>query len=96
MAEGRFVPAPVVAQLPVRAHEAIYVQVGAFGSEENVAKARARLSSIGQRASVSQTRTAGLTLHRVRVGPLDSVDRADTLLTQIIQAGLTEAKIVVD
>lgn len=96
MAEGRFVPAPVVAQLPVKAHEAIYVQVGAFGSEENVAKARARLSSIGQRASVSQTRTAGQTLHRVRVGPLDSVDRADTLLNQIIQAGLTEAKIVVD
>ncbi len=96
MSEGRFVPAPVVAQLPVRTHEAIYVQVGAFGSEENVAKARARLSAIGQRASVSQTRSAGMTLHRVRVGPLDSVDRADSLLNQIIQAGLTEAKIVVD
>lgn len=96
MSEGRFVPAPVVAQLPVRAHEAIYVQVGAFGSEENVAKARARLSAIGQRASVSQTRSSGMTLHRVRVGPLDSVDRADSLLNQIIQAGLTEAKIVVD
>lgn len=96
MSEGRFVPAPVVAQVPVRAHEAIYVQVGAFGSEENVAKARARLSAIGQHASVSQTRSAGMTLHRVRVGPLDSVDRADSLLNQIIQAGLTEAKIVVD
>lgn len=96
MSEGRFVPAPVVSQLPVRAHEAIYVQVGAFGSEENVAKARARLSAIGQRASVSQTRSAGMTLHRVRVGPLDNVDRADSLLNQIIQAGLTEAKIVVD
>ncbi|SMF78971.1 rare lipoprotein A [Azospirillum oryzae] len=96
MSEGRFVPAPVVAQLPVKAHEAIYVQVGAFGSEENVAKARARLSAIGQQASVSRTRSAGMTLHRVRVGPLDSVDRADSLLNQIIQAGLTEAKIVVD
>ncbi|WP_434613519.1 septal ring lytic transglycosylase RlpA family protein [Azospirillum sp. B2RO_4] len=96
MSEGRFVPAPVVAQLPVKAHEAIYVQVGAFGSEENVAKARARLSAIGQHASVSRTRSAGMTLHRVRVGPLDSVDRADSLLNQIIQAGLTEAKIVVD
>ncbi|ANC91722.1 septal ring lytic transglycosylase RlpA family protein [Azospirillum humicireducens] len=96
MAEGRFVPAPVVAQMPVKPREAIYVQVGAFGSEENVAKARARLSAMGQRASVSLTRSGGLSLHRVRVGPLDSVDRADTLLNQIIQAGLTEAKIVVD
>lgn len=96
MSEGRFVPAPVVAQLPVKPQEAIYVQVGAFGSEENVAKARARLSAMGQRASVSLTRSGGMSLHRVRVGPLDSVDRADTLLNQIIQAGLTEAKIVVD
>ncbi len=96
MSEGRFVPAPVVAQLPVQARDAIYVQVGAYGSEENVAKARARLSAIGQRASVSQTRSAGMTLQRVRVGPLDSVDRADALLNQIIHAGLTEAKIVVD
>ncbi|ALG71295.1 lipoprotein [Azospirillum thiophilum] len=96
MSEGRFVPAPVVAQLPVQGHDAIYVQVGAYGSEENVAKARARLSAIGQRASISRTRSAGMTLQRVRVGPLDSVDRADALLNQIIQAGLTEAKIVVD
>ncbi|MBP2298759.1 septal ring lytic transglycosylase RlpA family protein [Azospirillum picis] len=96
MSDGRFVPAPVVAQLPVKAREAIYVQVGAFGSEENVAKARARLSSIGQPASVTRTRSGGLTLQRVRVGPVDSVERADSLLNQIIQAGLTEAKIVVD
>lgn len=96
MSAGRFVPAPVVAQMPVKPQEAIYVQVGAYGSEENVAKARARLSAMGQRASVSLTRSGGMSLHRVRVGPLDSVDRADTLLNQIIQAGLTEAKIVVD
>ncbi|MBP2227271.1 rare lipoprotein A [Azospirillum agricola] len=95
--EGRFVPAPVVAQMPVPAgHESLFVQIGAFGSAENVARVRARLAAIGQPAAVTATRTGKQTLQRVRVGPLDSVDRADAVLTQIIQAGLTEAKIVVD
>jgi len=96
MVAGRFVPAPLVSQMPVRGQENLYVQVGAFGSAENVARARARLAAMGQPANVSSTRSGKLTLQRVRVGPLDSVDRADVVLNQIIQAGLTEAKIVVD
>jgi rare lipoprotein A len=91
--DGRFVPAPVVTNLPVRKSGQIYVQVGAFGSAENVARARARLGSIGQQAQVSQTAQK---LQRVRVGPLDTVDKADTVLAQVIQAGLMEAKIVVE
>ena len=93
---GRFVPSPVVAQVPVRGRDSLFVQVGAFGSAENVARVRSRLASIGQPASVTATKAGKQTLQRVRVGPLDSVDRADAVLNQIIQAGLTEAKIVVD
>ncbi len=96
MVGGRFVPSPVVAELPVKGHDHIFVQVGAFGSAENVARARSRLAAIGQPANVTAARTGKQTLQRVRVGPLDSVDRADTVLNQIIQAGLTEAKIVID
>ncbi|MBP2314509.1 septal ring lytic transglycosylase RlpA family protein [Azospirillum soli] len=94
--EGRFVPAPVVAELPVKPREQLYVQIGAFGTADNVARVRARLASIGQPASVSQTNSGKQKLQRVRVGPLDSVDRADAVLNQILQAGLTDAKIVVD
>ncbi|WP_448205029.1 septal ring lytic transglycosylase RlpA family protein [Azospirillum sp. sgz302134] len=96
MVEGRFVPAPVVAQLPVKAHEQIYVQVGAFANTDNVARARAKLSAIGQAAQVMPTVSGRQRLQRVRVGPLNSVDTADAVLNQVIQAGLTEAKIVVD
>ncbi|MDQ2102417.1 SPOR domain-containing protein, partial [Azospirillum isscasi] len=96
MVDGRFVPAAVVAELPVKPHEQIYVQVGAFGSQDNVTRVRARLASLGQQAQVTQTVTGRQKLQRVRVGPLASVDSADTVLNQIIQAGLTEAKIVVD
>lgn len=94
--DGRFVPAPVVTNLPVHKGGQIYVQIGAFGSAENVARARARLSSIGQQTQVSQTALGAQKLQRVRVGPMDTVDKADTVLAQVIQAGLMEAKIVVE
>lgn len=94
--DGRFVPAPVVAELPVKPRAPLYVQVGAFGTADNVTRVRAKLASIGQPASVSPTVSGKQKLQRVRVGPLDSVDRADTVLNQILQAGLTDAKIVVD
>ncbi|MFC5354663.1 septal ring lytic transglycosylase RlpA family protein [Azospirillum himalayense] len=96
MVDGRFVPAPVVAELPVKPYEQIYVQVGAFGSQDNVTRVRARLASLGQQAQVTQTVAGRQRLQRVRVGPLASVDSADAVLNQIIQAGLTDAKIVVD
>ncbi|AWK87001.1 septal ring lytic transglycosylase RlpA family protein [Azospirillum thermophilum] len=93
---GRFVPAPVVVDMPVKSQENIFVQVGAFGSAENVARVRARLAAIGQQAVVTPTMAGRQRLDRVRVGPLQSVDQADSVLNQILQAGLTEAKIVVD
>ena len=93
---GRFVPAPVVAELPVGHREGIFVQVGAFGSRDNLDRVRARLAAIGQPASVSPIRSGGQRLQRVRIGPLDTVERADGVLNAILQAGLTDAKIVVD
>lgn len=96
MVDGRFVPAPVVAELPVKPYEQIYVQVGAFGSQDNVTRVRARLASLGQQAQVTQTVAGRQRLQRVRVGPLASVESADAVLNQILQAGLTDAKIVVD
>lgn len=93
---GRFLPAPVAADLPVRRGGQIYVQVGDFGNAENLARARARLSSLGQPSQVTATSLGRQKLQRVRVGPLDSVERADAVLAQMLQAGLTDAKIVVD
>ncbi|HEY0836471.1 MAG TPA: SPOR domain-containing protein, partial [Azospirillum sp.] len=93
---GRFLPAPVAVDLPVRPGGQIFVQVGAFGSQDNVNRARAKLSALGQPAIVSPTSTGGVRLQRVRIGPLDSVERADIVLAQVLQSGLTDAKIVVD
>jgi rare lipoprotein A len=93
---GRFVPAPIVAELPVKGRERLFIQVGSPSNAENVNRIRSRLAALGQPASVSAASRGKQSLQRVRVGPLDNVDRADALLDTIIQAGLTEAKIVVD
>lgn len=93
---GRFVPAPVVAELPVKGRERLFIQVGSPGDAETANRIRARLAPLGQPVSVAAGPSGKQSSQRVRVGPLDSVNRADALLDQIIQAGLTEAKIVVD
>lgn len=94
--DGRFMPAPVVSQRPTGGRDDIYIQVGAFGSQDNVARVRGILSGLGQNAQVSSVRSGGLTLHRVRVGPIQDVDRADALLENIIQSGMPDARIVVE
>lgn len=92
---GRFLPSPVVVDTPVRGTGRIYVQAGAFTVRENADRVRGRVAPYGS-AQVSAAAVNGQRFYRVRVGPLADVDRADGVLTQILQSGLTEAKIVVD
>ncbi len=93
VAGGNFYPDPVVTQMPVTPSQ-IYVQVGAFGSQENAQKLVSRLASVGQ-ATVYPSNMAGRTIYRVRLGPLDSVNRADNVLSRVIAAGHNDAIITV-
>lgn len=94
--EGRFLPAPAAVDLPIRRGGQIYVQVGSYGNAQNLARARAQLSAVGQPAQVSATMLGKQSMQRLRIGPLDSVEKADGVLAQVLQAGLTDAKIIVD
>jgi len=73
----------------------IYIQAGAFGLFDNANKVRARLSPLGS-VFLDQVLINGKDLYRVRIGPLRDVDQADTLLSQVIQTGYPEARIIVD
>ena len=90
---GRFLPAPVVQKEPVT-RTRIYIQAGAFASEANADKLRDHLA--GQGAQVMAAPGIGKPIYRVRVGPLKDVDAADRQLTQVIQSGVPDAKIVVE
>jgi len=91
--QGRFYPNPVVEQHPV-VQTALFVQAGAFGIEENAKRLALKLSSISL-SHVVPVPYSGGTLYKVRVGPLDSVRTADTVLKKVLASGQSDAIIVV-
>lgn len=74
---------------------AIYVQVGAFSNPNNAMALKQKLSSIGQ-TRIFQTTVNGQPFNRVRVGPVQEVEKADALLRRVMAAGYPGARIVVD
>ena len=73
----------------------IWVQVGAFHSESSAAAVLAQLETMGN-GEISSLLKAGQTLHRVRLGPVQTVSEADKLLNGVMNIGFSGARIVVD
>ena len=73
----------------------IWVQIGAFHSEDNAAAVLNRLAGLGQ-GRVTPALKDGQTLYRSRLGPLATVEQADKLLNDVMKQGFNGARIVVD
>lgn len=84
-----------VEKVPVPAVTHIYVQAGAFASQDNAERLKRRLSSGGE-LKISSIDIKGKRIYRVRLGPFDDVAQADAALDRLTQAGSTDAAIVVD
>jgi len=93
--DGRFMPAAVVADTPVRSNGRLYVQAGAFTVYDNANRLRARLSDLGT-TRIDPTMVGQTQYFRVRIGPLSSVEAADSILNQVIEAGNNGARVIVD
>jgi DedD protein len=63
------------------------VQVGSFSSKDNADRLAAQLKAQGFQAFVSKYREGSNTLHRVRVGPVQTREKAETLATQLRDGG---------
>jgi len=72
----------------------IFIQVGAFANEANAARLRGQLQRFGP-SQISTVVIDGRTLHRVRIGPLASVQDADETLTLLIHEGFKGSRIYV-
>lgn len=72
----------------------IYIQAGAFTVEENATKLGQTISQFGP-SRITPVEVNGKTFYRVRLGPLSDVSVADTLLEQVKQAGVENARLVV-
>lgn len=87
---------PPVAVVP-SAHPGIYLQVGAFSDRDNARRLAQRLREANLGAvQVSDALSNGQHVLRVRVGPLDGVDRADQISSRIEHMGLPRPQVAVD
>jgi len=73
----------------------IWIQVGAFHSEDNARNLLASFADLGN-GKVFEAFKDGRALYRARLGPIDNVEQADSLLKQIYSRGFEGADIVVE
>lgn len=91
---GAFYPDPVVKQFPVTPN-ALYVQTGSFSNPENANRVVTSLHGLGP-VRIKNVVVNGSTFYRVQVGPVQDVAVADRLLSQTINRGYPDARIMVD
>jgi rare lipoprotein A len=73
----------------------IYIQAGAFSQGDNAMRMKSKLGGLGP-VSVVGVQVNGMSVYRVRLGPVATVDEADRLLEKAKEAGAAEARIVVN
>lgn len=79
------------------ASSSLFVQAGAFASEDNANRLLAQLRSQGvQNGSVREDRVAGKPLYRVRVGPASTVKEFDRILARLKKLGVADARLASD
>ncbi|MDE2109029.1 MAG: septal ring lytic transglycosylase RlpA family protein [Gammaproteobacteria bacterium] len=74
----------------------LFVQVGAFATESNATRvlARLRAASLG-RAFILAELQNGITLYKVRIGPIADVSHVDALTAQLDTLGFAGAQVVI-
>ena len=87
-ADGRITQEPVGAAR-------MYIQAGTFAQFTNANRLRARLSVLGP-TNILAVMNHRQQMFRVRVGPIDDLKRADGILEQMIGAGFTDSRLIVD
>lgn len=87
---------PSETPIPISSNQRVYVQAGAFSAVENAERLAAALRSIGTVELTPFEPGNGKKFFRVRLGPLASMDQADSLLGQVVAMGHGNARIVVE
>ena len=75
----------------------VFVQVGAFGERENANQLKNQLSALklGE-VSISSVVKNSQQLHRVRIGPLNTVESADKTVAQLNAMGMKDHRVVIE
>ena len=73
-----------------------FVQVGAFSKPEDAEAQRARLAMLGYAAKVTEREQSGRMMYRVRLGPYQMRDEAESLQAKLQSGGETAALVRVE
>ena len=73
----------------------LWVQIGAFHSEQNAANMLEKVSSLSE-GRISEIIKDGRILYRVQLGPVQTAEQADNLLNKSLQQGYNGARTIVD
>jgi rare lipoprotein A len=84
-----------VSTVRVKSAGRLYVQAGAFLARENAERLLTRLRRIAE-FKISAKVHDGKRYYRVRAGPIESVDKADAILDEVLADGQNGAAIVVE
>ena len=84
-----------VALTPIPDNPKMYIQAGAFVRFDNANRLKAILSPIGP-VEITQIRVTGRPLFRVRLGPIPTVEEADSMLAAVVKAGYAESQLIID
>jgi rare lipoprotein A len=82
-----------IAEAPTARKRRIYVQSGAFKYRRNAEVLRDKLAVIGQ-TEISPVTVSGTIYHRVRLGPFDERELANTTLAKVVETGAQGASII--
>ncbi|MES9965682.1 MAG: septal ring lytic transglycosylase RlpA family protein [Sedimenticola sp.] len=75
----------------------IFIQVGAFSSQQNADRLRSRLAGeLNRTIRIQQAERHGQPLYRVQVGPLPGVEQADALTLRLSQLGLADSHVIIE
>jgi peptidoglycan lytic transglycosylase len=89
--------APVEVASVSNANAGFYIQVGSFSQLANAEKLRSKLGPLGEQlVKISQAIVAGENLYRVRIGPLTDIDLSDSIISKLVNYGVSEHRIVIN
>ena len=88
--------APVRTATSVAPTNGFYIQVGAFSEAQNAHRLQNRLEVLGDKLiRVNEVTVKGQVVYRVQIGPIHNIDKADSIVEQLGDYGITEHTIVV-
>lgn len=76
------------------AADGFYIQFGAFAQEENARRLQDSLSAV-EAVGISPKAQGGKTLYRVRSGPFETKEQAQTALDNLVKEGYSQISIIV-